>query len=186
MRASEPTHDGRSLTEWLARMDSLTLDEEAEAFAAIQSIGTNALPTIIALLGKKNGVMAECWRRLIESVPFVGVRFTPAEVWRRRARVALILVGEQGEQSVSISQILRLLRDDDAGVRLTAVEVLRNCMFNVESAIGALESAQTDPDNTVRKVAQDAVQTYRGVKGAFTSDRLDRQSPFTETKQVYP
>jgi hypothetical protein len=56
-RPPEAAYDGRSLTQWTALLGSPATDEEAQAFAAIEAMGTNALPTIVRLLGSRDSAL---------------------------------------------------------------------------------------------------------------------------------
>jgi HEAT repeat protein len=151
MRPSQPVYDGRSLAEWMAVLGSSNTDEEAHAFAAIEAMGTNALPTIIQFLGRKDSAD-----------------------WRHKATIALLLSGSES-QHASIPAIVRLSQTEDTGVRLTAVDALSQLMFSEAAAIPALEIAQTDSDAHVRAVAQEALQRLNGVKSAV--EKLHQKQP---------
>jgi len=132
MRPSQPTYDGRTLMHWIAVLGSSDADDEAHAFAAIQTMGTNALPTILRLLEGRDST------------------------WRQKAKLALFLVGEE-PQVKSIPALVRLSRAADAGVRLTAVECLSQLMFNQPEVLSALQVAQNDASGVIGSVSRKEV-----------------------------
>lgn len=165
MRPSQPTYDGETLTHWIAVLGSSDTDEEAHAFAAIQAIGTNGLPTILRLLESGDSGMKFRCLRLIGHVPFLNLRFDTAAEKRQKGKLALILAGEEAQHS-SIPALAHLSRAADAGVRLTAVDCLSQFMFNEPEVLSALEAAQSDADAQVSTKARDAVRRHQGVGDA--------------------
>ena len=163
--SSQPTYDGKTLTHWMAALGSADGDEEAHAFAAIQAIGTNALPTISRLLESSDSTFKLRCLHLAERIPFLGLRFQTAAEQRQQAKVALILAGSES-QRMSVPTLARLSRAADAGVRITAVECLSQLLFTEREVISSLEAAQGDPDPRVSTVARDAVRRSRGVGDA--------------------
>lgn len=165
MRPSQPTYDGRTLTHWIKVLGSSDSDEEAHAFAAIQSIGTNALPTILQLLESRDSTMKFRCLQVLGRVPFLNLRFETAAEWRQKAKLALVLAGAESQHK-SIPALARMSRAADAGVRLTAVDCLSQLMFSEPEVLPSLEAAQSDADPKVCAVARDAVRRYRGVGDA--------------------
>ena len=164
--SSQSTYDGKTLTHWIAALGSSDGDEEAHAFAAIQAIGTNALPTILRLLESSDSTFKLRCLRLAERIPFLDLRFQTAAERRQKAKVALILAGSES-QHMSVPTLARLSRAADTGVRITAVECLSQLMFSEREVISSLEAAQGDPDPRVSTLARDAVQRNRGVDDAI-------------------
>ena len=151
MRPVEPSCDGRTLTQWMAVLGSSDSDEEAHAFAAIEAIGTNGLPIIIELLGRKDS----------------------AE-WRQRAKLAIILAGAEA-QHASIPSLVRFSQHSDPDVRLKAVELLSGVISSEPAALPALEARQADADPNVQAAARQAVGTYKAVKEVvkrYAKDKL--------------
>ena len=85
--------------------------------------------------------------QFVQRIPLLRLRLTTAAEWRQRAKVALILSGEEAQQR-SISALIRLSRDTDAGVRLTAIEALSQFIFTDPSSVQPLEVAQLDSDHS--------------------------------------
>lgn len=184
-RPSQPLYDGRSLTQWMAALGSADTDEEAHAFAAIEAMGTNALPTIIRFLERRDSTLKLRCLRVAQRIPFLHVRFTTAAEWRQKANVALILSGAES-QHASIPALVRLSRDTDAGVRQTAVDALSQFMFTEPATLPALEAAQTDADAQVRVSAQEAVQRHRGVSNAVQRLREMRPNHALQRPAIAP
>jgi HEAT repeats len=160
---AEPTCDGRSLTRWMAALGSPDMDEEAHAFAAIQSIGTNGLSVILPLLGKRDSALQSRLSQLTQYVPRLHSHFVAPAERRRKAKLALFLCGEESLRR-SVLGLIRLSRDSDPGVRLTAIEILSAFPIGDSAPLPALEAAQTDTDSQVRAAALQAVQQRRAIE----------------------
>jgi HEAT repeat protein len=159
---SQPTCDGHTITHWIAVLDSRDADQKAHAFAAIEKIGTNALPTILHLLGTRDSGLKFRIRGLVERVPLLHLRFASAADVRLKAWMALAISGQESIRA-SIPELAGLLRDPDPGVRLRAVEMLSVLPFNDTAPLPALEAAQNDPAPQVRATAGQSVQSRRAV-----------------------
>ncbi len=166
----QPACDGRSLTEWMAALGSSDTDEEPHAFAAIEAIGTNALPVIVPLLDTRDSAIQFRLLRLVQRAPFFHLQYTTAAEIRQKAKTALLLAGEESMRA-SIQDLIRLSRDKDPGVRLTAVELLSTFTWNETAPLPALEAAQADPDPRVRATAMQTVQWRRAIDRAVRRRR---------------
>ena len=136
-RPSQPAHDGRTLTEWMSALGSSDSDEEAHAFAAIEAIGTNGLPTISRFLAKTDSSLKLRCLALLDRVPFLRLRVTTAAEWRQKAKVALILSGAES-QHASIPTLVSLSRHPNPAVRLTAVDALSEFIFTEPACLPPL------------------------------------------------
>ncbi len=85
---SQPSCDGHTITYWIAFLQSRDSDQTAHAFAAVEKIGTNGLPTILHLLGTRDSALKFRIRSLVEHVPFIRLRFASAADVRQKAGVA--------------------------------------------------------------------------------------------------
>ncbi|MGZ9130243.1 MAG: HEAT repeat domain-containing protein, partial [Candidatus Binatia bacterium] len=95
-RAPEPTYDGKPLHAWLRGFDSAQSSSEyAAAQEAIKQIGTNALPSLISYLRRKDPPFHRQWVNL-KSRLFRG-EWDEALYWRRRAAHACGALGPAGE-----------------------------------------------------------------------------------------
>jgi HEAT repeat protein len=159
----EPTCDGRRVTHWMAALGSSDQDREAHAFAAIQALSTNSLPIVIPWLGSRDTLLQSRFLPLVERVPFLRFLFSGPSERRQKAKIALVLAGEESMRA-SVPDLVRLSRDRDPGVRLAAVEALSAFPFNDTAPLPALRAAQADPDSRVRSTAQQAVGARRAVE----------------------
>jgi HEAT repeat protein len=155
-RPGEPTCDGRSLTHWMAVLGGADQDEEAHAFAAIEKVGTNGVRFILPRLGTRDSALRFQVLALIQRAPILRIHFTTPRERRQQAKLALILAGEESMRG-SISDLVRLSRDKDPGVRFTAVELLSGFPVNDPATLPALRAAQADPDARVSAAAQQAL-----------------------------
>ncbi|MEI6392580.1 MAG: HEAT repeat domain-containing protein [Verrucomicrobiota bacterium] len=160
--SGEPTSDGRTLTQWMAKLGSADGDENAHAFAAIERIGTNGVPFILPRLGARDSALQFQLLALVQRAPFLDLRFSTPSERRQKATVALILAGEEAMRK-SMPDLIRLSRDKDSGVRLTAVELLSTFPFNDSDPLPALRAAQADPDARVRATAQQTAGSRNAV-----------------------
>jgi len=168
--ASQPSCDGHTITHWIAVLDNRDSDERAHAFAAIEKIGTNALPTILHLLGTRDSALKFRLHSLVERLPLLHLRFASAADARQKAGMALAVSGQESIRA-SIPALSNLSRDPDPGVRLRAVEMLSLLPFNETAPLPALEAARTDPDPLVRATAREAVQSRKAVNKAVQQAR---------------
>ena len=171
----EPRCDGRSLNEWMAALGNTDQDEEAHAFAAIETIGTNGLRFILRRLSTQDSAWRFQVLAFIQRAPLLHIHFTAPSERRQRAKMALMLAGEASMRA-SIPELVRLSGDKDAGVRLTAVELLSAFPVNDTAPLGALKAAQADPDRRVRAAAEQAVGSRRAVEVQRLSQREPNHS----------
>ena len=121
---SQPSCDGHTITYWIAFLQSRDSDQTAHAFAAVEKIGTNGLPTILHLLGTRDSA-----RRVPHSLPGRARPVDPSSVCfrcRRAAEATGVALAISGQESIraSVPTLADLSRDPDPGVRLRAVEML--------------------------------------------------------------
>jgi hypothetical protein len=159
----EPMCDGRRLTQWMAALGSADQDEEAHAFAAIETIGTNGLQIILPRLGTRDSAWRFQVLTFIQRAPLLHIHFTTPSELRQRAKMALMLAGEESMRA-SIPELVRLSGAKDPGVRLTAVELLSAFPINDPAPLAALKGAEADADPRVRAAAQQALGIRRAVE----------------------
>jgi hypothetical protein len=167
---SQPTCDGHTITYWMGVLDNRNPDERAHAYAAIEKLGTNALPTILHLLGTRDSALKFRLRSLTERVPLLHLRFTSAADIRQKAGMALAISGQESIRA-SIPALADLSRDLDPGIRLRAVEMLSLLPFDETAPLPAVEAAQNDPDSRVRATAGEAVRSRKAVTRAVQQAR---------------
>ena len=68
-RPPEPTYDNRRLSEWMTALGGSDSDEEAHAFAAIQAMGTNALPGVLRLLAMRDSSLSQRCAQFVQRIP---------------------------------------------------------------------------------------------------------------------
>jgi len=140
----EPSYEGKSLSYWLRQCDSSqrTLPETFKE--ALHQMGTNALPHLVARLGKKDSRM-KVW----------ALNFCRRHNWRQPAllrpawkdqNAAALALSELGESASShVSEIAKHLSDYDTSLLVAPVLVSIG-----QRAIPALTNALATPDAAIR------------------------------------
>jgi hypothetical protein len=152
VRASEPSYEGKPLSDWLLALefhraghDNLVSEDMRQPEAAIRQMGTNAIPTLLDILGTKEH---KKWWTLImlDSSSFRNYYNDPNVPVDDLEAVAVDGFAILGTNGVSaIRQIEILFRDPDTRYEATcALSVLGPAGFNL------LAKAITDPDPSVR------------------------------------
>jgi hypothetical protein len=152
VRASEPSYEGKPLSDWLLALefhraghDNLVSADMRQPEAAIRQMGTNAIPTLLDILGTKEH---KKWWTLImlDSSSFRNYYNDPNVPANDLEAVAVDGFAILGTNGVSaIPQIEKLFRDPDTREQATwALSVLGPAGFKV------LAKATMDPDQSVR------------------------------------
>jgi hypothetical protein len=155
VRASEPSYEGKPLSDWLLALefhraghDNLVSEDMRQPEAAIRQMGTNAIPTLLDILGTKEH---KKWWTLImlDSSSFRNYYNDPnipADDLEAVAVDGFAILGTNGVSA--IPQIEKLFRDPDTRYQAAwALSVLGPAGFNV------LAKATMDPDPSVRNTA---------------------------------
>ncbi|HTL56486.1 MAG TPA: HEAT repeat domain-containing protein [Candidatus Limnocylindrales bacterium] len=152
----EPHWQGRSLSAWLSDLDVESSRPQAPAVAAIQGIGTNALPQLNRMLcamdpGWKRALIGFNYRQSIFEIPI-----TPARVLRNRAIQGYTALGPRAKSS--IPTLIQLLESEaSAQVRSGAAAALGGIGPEAKTAVPVLARALKDPNSEVRKESLSAL-----------------------------
>ena len=88
---TEPSHDGKTLSEWLNEIDveAAEIDTNSPAAHAIHAIGTNALPHVLQRLHTRDSPIREELNNLLANVPVADLQVPIASPhWSDQIRVA--------------------------------------------------------------------------------------------------
>jgi HEAT repeat protein len=92
---AEPVFQGKPLREWLKGFDAAQQSAEyAAAEAALQQMGTNALPALISYLRRQDPPFHRQWTNLRSKLRLSRGRVEYATLWHRRAALACGALGE--------------------------------------------------------------------------------------------
>jgi hypothetical protein len=178
--ASEPIYQGKKLTVWLGELNASkgTNDPAAQA---VRGLGTNALPTLIRLIDRRDyfSTRAQAW---LQKIPLV--RGTPARDQRWQVVCAFKILGPLGapaarELSAILEQgrhpgyaasclaaiglsglpgLTQALGHKDAKVRFSAASALGGLLHEAQPAVPQLRARLADPVGYVREAATNALR----------------------------
>jgi HEAT repeat protein len=174
-----PSYQGRDINAWLADIASSTPSVRTQAEAAFRAMGTNAVPTLVALMGTREDTRVSFyvkgWAKLL------GLRKTVTLEAERhwRAAKALRAIGPSATAAIpsltellgqpqtrdkavfalaglgpeAVGSLTRALSNQDAAVRLTAASVMGRFGSDARSAVPALVHCLADTSAPVRQQA---------------------------------
>jgi HEAT repeat protein len=178
----QPTYQGRTVESWLAQVFDPN-GNQSEAIMALKAMGRVAVPYEIKALGRHDSK----WRRKLKAIRRKAQAFVagmlPDPVHPDALRVAALLVLLNNPHTGEFApQIVRLLDDSDANVRLCAAEVVSHTARSLDqSAISAICRALKDPGPRVRL---DAASTlgWMGVMAHIAVPDLERALEDADSK----
>jgi hypothetical protein len=104
----DPVVDGKPLTQW---MDGYVGGPSATATAnqVLEKVGTNAIPTLLRMLQKRDSAFKRMVMGWAQKQHFIKVHYTPAERINQAAYFAFLKLGARGEAAVpALIQIFEL------------------------------------------------------------------------------
>ena len=148
-RPPEP-YLGKSINYWLTDGFSIPpgADDRPPAESAFRCMGSNAVPLLIADLGKSDGPLKRIYSR--KQAP----RPVSADTVRGRAVLALAIIGPSAK--AAIPALLSELTNDPGGMRRANTVVCLDAIDNgdyQERVVAAVMRARTDPDSRVARAA---------------------------------
>ena len=156
----EPTHFGKPLSYWLADGFSFlsSVGGRPPAESAFRSMGSKAVPFLIAALGRTDGPFKQLYLRCYPKLPLKLKTSLPrpytSYAIRGRAVLALTFLGPTAKPA--IPSLLNLLRNDSDGTRRANVINCLDAIDNgdyLEEVIDAFKTARNDPDPLVAQAA---------------------------------
>jgi hypothetical protein len=164
MRSGEPVYQGKPLTVWLEQYATNhwrtghTTDLEQEAEAALQHIGTNAVPIYLQMMTAKESPLKV---KLLTRLPKTWlVRFHVPRVDEYSAHIVLgkslgasgiMVLGTQAKPF--IPDLIVLTSNQDMITRRLAVAVLSQLGPAAKAALPEMIKCLQDPDDTIRGLA---------------------------------
>ena len=174
----EPTYQGKRLSAWLKSFDSGAPDAETDLAAdAVRHIGTNALPTLLAMIQSKDSR----WELFVEQVdlrqPLIRIPLKKAAFTRRRRAVsAFRALGASAKPAVpalahvlfnnpdnfdaslamasigpeALSAVMQATTNNDPKIRAVAVWTLGHMYFDPEAVVPVLIKSLKDDCGAVR------------------------------------
>ena len=93
--AGEPTHQGRSLSQWLESLDNPSTATNGETKNALRRLGDQAAVRLVPMLEATDSPLKLKLVELARMQPFIVVRFVPASVKHQRADAAFEIMTDQ-------------------------------------------------------------------------------------------
>jgi hypothetical protein len=151
LREREPVYQGKRLSAWLAELDkemppSNYVGTNGPAAAAIQHMGTNAIPHLRRLLKARDSRLKIALMAFSNKQRWVSIHLTPADDWHRRAALAAFCLGPHG--SPLMADIMGLFRSGNYQEAFTVATVLGRIGYCNPETVPALLAALNEPPNT--------------------------------------
>jgi hypothetical protein len=144
----EPVYKGKRLSVWLN-----TDTEGGGSGEVLRQIGTNAIPTLLKLLGAEDSALKIKLINLLQRQHFVKIDYTPAETWHYRAAFAFSALGTNAQTAVPA--LIKIVDDNKSpSSRLCAIESLGYVALPTKQAISALSCWATNADVKVQSWAK--------------------------------
>jgi len=115
LRSSEPIYQGRRLSAWLQDVGSAYPVEANQAREAVKEMGTNALPTLIRMLGTRESFLKAKLRQLSFRYPLFQRFYVPKADPPGLAWMGSRILGSRAKPAVP--QLIGMLGTDDDLIR---------------------------------------------------------------------
>ena len=147
LREREPTYDGRNLNFWLetyqeelrpSHISDLrpAVPDYLGGKTALRATGTNAIPTLLRMAGKKDSALKIKILALLAQQSVIKLQTRPAAYQHYLAALGFRALGPEAKSAVP--GLIRLLSDEDIEIRATAAEALQWIGPDAREAVGAL------------------------------------------------
>jgi PBS lyase HEAT-like repeat len=139
----QPTYNGKLLSYWLSRYENrilgkaaLNSSEQQEADKAVREIGTNAIPYLLKLAGRKDSALKQRMLSIYRRQSFLKLPIHDAQFYHVEASCGFVALREKAKPAVP--GLIRLLKDADHQVREIAASDLGMIGPEAEEAIPAI------------------------------------------------
>ena len=197
LRPREPAYQGRTLRSWLKEFDDGYESADTNAIAAIQAIGTNGLPVLLAELEYEEPLWREKYREIADKLPIVKPRLQPP--WNRDlwAAYAFHALGAEGKPAISalsgllfqgrsaipaafalagigqdaLPELANALSHTNARIRMAVVEGLGGWRGNARTVVPLLIKTLADESQLVRREAAQALGELERFNKSYSHKR---------------
>ena len=139
----QPRYNGKPLSYWMSRYESrilgkaaLNSSEQQEADKAVREFGTNAIPYLLKLAGRKDSALKQRMLSIYRRQTWLKLPIHDAQFYRVEATCGFAALHEKARPAVP--GLIRLLKDEDSDVRAIAANDLGMIGPEAEEAIPAL------------------------------------------------
>jgi HEAT repeat protein len=152
MSSSEPSYQGRRLSEWLKGFDKpfettfivSFQDMPVDALEAVRHMGVDSLPTLLEQIQARDSIVVQKLYDLWERQSVIKFRPTPAIVKQRRASIALAALGPKALQA--LPRLEKLLQDENT-LRPASLAIA----YLGHDGVKVLTNALSNPNPVVRR-----------------------------------
>jgi hypothetical protein len=149
---SEPAYQGRRLTLWLEQYRKFFVARDAdgrkqrdEAEKALREIGTNGLPSLLAMVGKRDSPLKRKLTTWASKQKLVPIRLPTPDDYHSLASFGFAALRSTAKPAVP--SLIVLLKDRDADVQACAANCLAPIGPDAEEAVPALVQSLTNRNN---------------------------------------
>ena len=139
----QPSYNGKPLSYWISRYDdrilgkvSLRSIDQHEADEALREIGTNALPYLLKLAGRKDSALKQGFFSIYRRQSWLKLPIHDAQFYRAESTYGFAALHAIARPAVP--GLIRLLKDEDFQIRAIAANNLAMIGPEAEEAIPAL------------------------------------------------
>jgi HEAT repeat protein len=139
----QPSYNGKPLSYWLSRYENRILgkaalnpSEQQEADKAVREIGTNAIPYLLKLAGRKDSALKKRMLSIYKRQRWLKLSIHDAQFYRIEATCGFAALREKAK--LAVPGLIRLLKDDDHQIREIVASDLGMIGPEAEEAIPAL------------------------------------------------
>jgi HEAT repeat protein len=156
-RPKEPVYNGQKLSEWMCRFDTGRWPRTGdETDAALQHIGTNALPFIIQMLHARDSKLKSAGIRALRKHSPFGFQVVDDQQKHHRAIAACYALGRRA--APALPALSDLLRRDNCNCQPFACQFLPTLGSDAEPAVPALLDMLNNRKNPLRFWAAEALR----------------------------
>jgi hypothetical protein len=144
----EPSYQGRTVTEWVYLLRETSDDAEAQTCkAALQALGTNALPTLLRMIAATDGPIKSRFMSFGNDHPFFSIGLRSETFKHRAGRKAFVCL--RGNASPAIPTLVRLLNSRNDEVFYAAYGCLKLIPVDKSVVLPTLAEGLSDRDKLV-------------------------------------
>jgi hypothetical protein len=179
----EPSYQGKTITEWLFQRELIRgVDQDyyvwtigEKSVAAIEAIGTNALPTLLRMMASHDGAVKSKLINLLNSQSLVHLWLHTAEDRRRAAFYGFVFLGTNALPAVPA--LIALTKNKNWEVRACALRSLVEFHVGETTLLPVLTDLQSDSDTRVQMPAA-------GYLARLYPDEAERLGIYTKSPQL--
>lgn len=166
-RPDEPAHQGKTLSEWITvyRESASDSEEENQAKAAIQNIGTNGIPTLLKMLQTPDSTFRTTLKDLLKAQTLIESSFRDAWDIRSMATSGFHALGEDAKGAVP-ALITLVKRGSGTIGREEAIDALGHIGPSAQAAVPMLLAIASDAKDPERN---DAIHSLGMIHSAAES-----------------